>query len=228
MEHIPIFGWAVIAFVAVLIFIVIMKQGIALGWGDKKMAIGKLNKKVDDSFKDEELRKTLFKKSIGIDEHLNADLRRTVRRLDSKICTILEPFFNSFLPVLGITAIIKDELNERIDYNNIREKLSSFERKDYLYDILKDIKNAFSTFTLALQKQNKDEKIPDWLDFAADIQRLIEDWEKEVINLLIKHLEEKIEMYESSKAQFKTEEYIKTSITFPIEKNKKYLADLRG
>ena len=228
MEHIPIFGWAVIAFCAVLIFIIIMKQGIALGWGDKKMAIGKLNKKVDDSFKDEELRKTLFKKSIGIDEHLNADLRRTVRRMDSKISGALEQFFNSFLSITSFAAIIKDELNERIDYNNIREKLSSSERADYLYEIVKDIKNAFSTFVLHLQKSNKDEKLPEWTTLKKPVEQLIADWEREVVQILMKHIEEKIEMYEQSKAQFKTEDYVKTSITYPLEKNKKYLADLRG
>ncbi len=228
MGDIPIYGWLVIAFIAILIFIIIMLRGINLGWGEKKISIGKINKKIDDSFKDEELRKILFKKSIGIDEHLNADLRRTVRRLDGKICTLFEPFLYSFLFTISISAIIKDELNERLDYNNIREKLSSAERSDYLYEIVKDIKNAFSAFALHLLKSNKDEKVPEWTEIKEPIEQLITNWEKDVVQLLIKHIEEKIQLYETSKAQFKTEEYIKNSITYPIEKNKKYLQELRG
>lgn len=228
MENISIAGWLVIAFIAVLVFIIIMVKGIKLGVGDKSLSIGRLNKKIDDGFKDEELRKILFKKSIGIDEHLNADLRRSVRRMDSKINAALEPFFKSYLSIVSIAAIIKDELNERIDYNNIREKLSSSERVDYLYDVVKDIKNAFSTFVLHLLKTHKEEKLPEWSDIKKPIKDLIVDWEKEVVNLLIKHIEEKIAMYEEAKDKFKTEEYIKSSITFPIEKNKKYLQSLRG
>lgn len=228
MGDISNIGWIVLAFVAVLIFIVIMLRGGSFKLGDKELTIGKLNKKMDDSFEDEELRKILFKKSIGIDEHLNADLRRSVRRLDSKICAMLEPAFSSFLLIMGLASIIKDELNERIDYNNIKEKLSSSERQDYLFDIIKDIKNAFSTFTLALQKQNKNEQMPEWSSIATDILQLVSDWEKDVVSLLIKHIEQKITMYEQSKDKFKTAEYIKSSITYPLEKNKKYLKDLRG
>ncbi|MEL3905580.1 MAG: hypothetical protein P1P65_00920 [Treponema sp.] len=228
MKDISTVGWLVIAFIAVLIFAVIMIRGISFDWNGKKGSIGKINKRLDDSIKDEELRKTLFKKSIAIDEHLHADLRKTVRRLDNKIRTALEPFFSSFLPVLIVEGIIKDELNERLDYNNIREKLSSSERADYLYEIVKDIGHAFSAFVLHLLKTQKEEKLPEWADMKPAIERLIREWEKDVAALLIKHIEEKITMYETARGQFKTQEYIKTSITYPIEKNKQYLQELRG
>ena len=231
MEHIPVIGWVVIGFIAMLVFIAIVlltKKGVDLSVGDKKLSIGKINKRLDDNIEDEELRKTLFKRSIAIDEHLNADLRKTVRRLDGNIRTLLEPFFSSFLPVLIVEGIIKDELNERLDYNNIREKLSSAERADYLYDIVRDIGHAFSAFVLHLLKTQKEEKLPEWADIKQPIEKLISEWEKEVVALLIKHIEEKTAMYEAAQTQFKTKEYIKTSIAYPLEKNKKYLQELRG
>ncbi|MGP1530059.1 MAG: hypothetical protein ACTTI3_06940 [Treponema sp.] len=231
MEHIPVIGWAVIGFIATLIFIAIMRftaKGVDLSVGDKKLSIGKINKRLDDNIEDEELRKTLFKRSIAIDEHLNADLRKTVRRLDGKIRSLLEPFFSSFLSVLIVEGIIKDELNERLDYNNIREKLSSAERADYLYEIVKDIGHAFSAFVLQLLKTQKEEKLPEWADLKPSIEQLISEWEKEVTTLLIRHIEEKASMYEAAQTQFKTKEYIKTSIIYPLEKNQKYLQELRG
>ena len=35
-------------------------------------------------------------------------------------------------------------------------------------------------------------------------------------------------MYEGAKNDFKTEEYIENSVTYPIDKNNKYLSELRG
>ena len=95
LDKIPVIGWGVIALIAILIFIVlivVVRKGATLGWGDKKIALGKVDKKLD-SFKaeideqnkkrmeDEELRKALFRRSGEIDEKLKADERRVIRRL---------------------------------------------------------------------------------------------------------------------------------------------------
>jgi len=160
---------------------------------------------------------------------INADLRKIVRRLDGKICSLLEPFSNSFFLSMGISEIIKGELNERIDYNNIREKLSGRERKEYLEDILSDIKDKYSTFLLHLLKQSRDiNEYPDWESIEKSIRDLINNWEEEVISLLSHHIGEKIKIYINAKDDFKTAEYVENSITYPIEKNKKYLKELGG
>lgn len=239
LSGIPFMGWIVILIVAFLIFIVLMVNGIRLGIGDKSLSIGgKLDKKIEgvkkelidkanDTLHDEQLRIMLYKKSIAIDEHLNADLRKNVRKLDGKICSLLEPFSNSFFLSMGISEIIKGELNERIDYNNIREKLSGRERKEYLEDILSDIKDKYSTFLLHLLKQSKDiNEYPDWESIEKQIRDLVNGWEEEVIELLNYHIEEKIKIYVDAKDGFKTTEYIENSVTYPIEKNKKYLKEL--
>lgn len=241
ISGIPFTGWIVILIIAVLIFIVLMVNGIRLGFGDKSLSIGgKLDRKIDgvkkelidkanNTLHDEQLRIILYKKSITVDEHLNADLRKIVRRLDGKICSLLEPFSNSFFLSMGISEIIKGELNERIDYNNIREKLSGRERKEYLEDILSDIKDKYSTFLLHLLKQSRDiNEYPDWESIEKSIRDLINNWEEEVISLLSHHIGEKIKIYINAKDDFKTAEYVENSITYPIEKNKKYLKELGG
>lgn len=241
LSGIPFIGWIVILIIAFFIFIVLMINGVRLGFGDKSLSIGgKLDKKIDgvkkelidkanNTLHDEQLRIILYKKSITIDEHLNADLRKIVRRLDGKICMLLEPFSNSFFLSMGISEIIKGELNERIDYNNIREKLSGRERKEYLEDILSDIKDKYSTFLLHLLKQSRDiNEYPDWESIEKSIRDLINNWEEEVISLLSHHIGEKIKIYINAKDDFKTAEYVENSITYPIEKNKKYLKELGG
>ncbi|MGP1520050.1 MAG: hypothetical protein ACTTIZ_00845 [Treponema sp.] len=241
LSGIPFIGWIVILVVAFLIFILLMIKGVKLAFGDNSLSIGgKLDKKIDgvkkelidkanNTLHDEQLRIILYRKSITIDEHLNADLRKIVRRLDGKICTLLEPFSNSFFLSMGISEIIKGELNERIDYNNIREKLSGRERKEYLEDILSDIKDKYSTFLLHLLKQSRDiNEYPDWETIEKSIRDLINNWEEEVISLLSHHIGEKIKIYIDAKDDFKTVEYVENSITYPIEKNKKYLKELGG
>ncbi|MGP1414505.1 MAG: hypothetical protein ACTTJ6_01040 [Treponema sp.] len=248
LSGIPFIGWIVILVVAFLIFILLMIKGVKLAFGDNSLSIGgKLDKKIDgvkkelidkanNTLHDEQLRIILYRKSITIDEHLNADLRKIVRRLDGKICTLLEPFSNSFFLSMGISEIIKGELNERIDYNNIREKLSGRERKEYLEDILSDIKDKYSTFLLHLLKQSRDiNEYPDWETIEKSIRDLINNWEEEVISLLSHHIGEKIKIYGEkikiyidAKDDFKTVEYVENSITYPIEKNKKYLKELGG
>ncbi|MGP1440275.1 MAG: hypothetical protein ACTTJ3_06010 [Treponema sp.] len=241
LSGIPFIGWIVILVVAFLIFILLMIKGVKLAFGNNSLSIGgKLDKKIDgvkkelidkanNTLHDEQLRIILYRKSITIDEHLNADLRKIVRRLDGKICTLLEPFSNSFFLSMGISEIIKGELNERIDYNNIREKLSGRERKEYLEDILSDIKDKYSTFLLHLLKQSRDiNEYPDWETIEKSIRDLIKNWEEEVISLLSHHIGEKIKIYIDAKDDFKTVEYVENSITYPIEKNKKYLKELGG
>ena len=239
ISGIPVTGWIVILIIAFLIFILLMVNGIRLGIGDKSLSIGgKLDKKIEvvkkelidkanNTLHDEQLRIILYKKSITIDEHLNADLRKNVRKLDNKICSLLEPFSNSFFLSMGISEIIKGELNERIDYNNIREKLSGRERREYLEDILSDIKDKYSTFLLHLLKQSRDiNEYPCWESIENLIRELVNNWEEEVIKLLVHHMKEKINIYIDAKDDFKTSEYIENSITYPIEKNKKYLKEL--
>ena len=237
--NLPIIGWIVLLIIAVLIFIVTMVHGIRLVFGDKSLSIGgKLDKKIDgvkkeltdkvkNTLHDEQLRLMLYKKSIHIDEHLNADLRKTVRKLDNKICTLLEPYSISFFLSMGISEIIKGELNERIDYNNIREKLSGRERAGYLEDILLDIRDKYSTFLIHLLTHSQSLKeYPEWANIEQPIRNLISNWEEDVIKLLREHIEEKIKIYVDEKDNFITEEYTENSINYPINKNKKYLKDL--
>ncbi|PIE98616.1 MAG: hypothetical protein CR988_02320 [Treponema sp.] len=240
VSHIPNFGWVVVAFIAILIFIIIMTRGLRLGAGDKSIFIGKQVDKKINSFKkeiekrdlerlhDEEHRKSLFKKSMRIDEHLMADMRRSVRRVDKAVTDIFAPYFTSSLPVSLVSSLIKDELNERLDYNNVKEKLSKRERGDYCDDILKDIRDRYSTFYLQALKLKDGEKYPEWENIDIAVMNLIKNWANKIVFLLCSHIQEKINLYENEKNNFKTENYKNNSITYPIKKNKKYLKDLGG
>ena len=242
LGSIPVIGWVVIFAISVLIFIIIMVHGIRFVLGNKTLSIGgRLDKKIDDvkkvmldkaqdSLHDEQMRIELYRKSVTIDEHLNADLRKLVRKQDEKICSLLSSFSSSFYLSMGISEIIKGELNERIDYNNIREKLSGRERQEYLEDILSDIRDKYSTFLIHLLTQSDGclHEYPQWEDIKQPTEELIKNWEEEVIRLLKNHIKEKIKIYADAINDFKTAEYKKSSIEIPIQKNKQYLQGLGG
>jgi hypothetical protein len=237
MEPISNTGWLVVAFIATLTFIVFMLRGVKLGIGDKNLIIGKVDKKFDQFNKelqekdaarlhDEELRKQLLKQSMAIDAHMTADLRKSVRTQENTAIELFAPYGHCVFPSISLVKIIQDELNERIDYNDIRTNLSGSNKTEYLKDIIKDIHHRYSTFLLRISKLTCGEQYPEWDAIKKNVESIISKWAAEAVKIEKLHIKQKIDMYEASKQDFKTEEQVKASILFPIEKNKKYLQGL--
>ena len=241
LDKIPDIGWGVIALIAVLIFIVLivlLRRGAVLGWGDKKIALGRVDKKLD-SFKaefeeqnkkrleDEEQRKALFRKAGEIDEKLKADERRVIRRLYEPIKTIFKSNVKCEMPYITAAEIIKDELLERIDYNNLKEKLTSKERRGYIQDILFNIETDYKAFLLKIPRLPcGSENYPSWSDIKPDLEKLVNAWSDSMIEAINGRINEKIEMYESERDKFILPEYKTLCIDSPIKKNEKYLKNL--
>lgn len=241
LDKIPVIGWIVIGFIAVLIFIVLIaliRKGAVLGWGDKKIALGKVDKKLD-SFKaeideqnkkrmeDEERRKALFRRSGEIDEKLKADERRVIRKLHDPIKNIFKANIKCEMPYITAAEIIKDELTERVDYNNMKEKLTSKERRGYTQDILFNIETDYKAFLLKIPRLPcGTEKYPAWHEIKPEVEKLVNSWADSMIEVMSTRIKEKIEMYEAEKDNFILPEYKALCIDFPIQKNKKYLQNL--
>lgn len=243
IDKIPVAGWVVIAFIALLIFIVLMIKGLRFGIGNKKLVIGAVDKQVDDRLdifkgeiekrdnermQDEERRKTLFRRSGEIDEKLKADERRVIRRLQEAIKNIFKPYIKCEMPGLTAAEIIKDELTERVDYNNMKDKLTRKERAGYIQDILFNIETDYKAFLLKIPRLPcGTEKYPEWKEIKGDVEKVIIRWADEMTEAMAKRIKEKIELYEAEKDKFLLAEYKTICIDFPINKNKKYLESLR-
>ena len=97
LANLSIAGWVVIAFIASLLFILLMVRGIKLGWGDKSIQIGKKLENKFDAFKkdieietmkkshDEAKQKTLFKKCNELDLTLFANLHKLIKKMDEQL-----------------------------------------------------------------------------------------------------------------------------------------------
>ncbi len=241
LDKIPVIGWSVIALISILIFIaliVVIRKGAVLGWGDKKIALGKVDKKLD-SFKaeideqnkkrmdDEERRKTLFRRSGEIDEKLKADERRVIRKLYEPIKNIFKANIKCEMPGITAAEIIKDELTERVDYNNMKDKLTSKERAGYIQDIIFHIETDYKAFLLKIPRLPcGTESYPSWKDIKPEVEKLVNSWADGMIEAMSKRIKEKIEMYEAEKDNFILSEYKTLCIDFPIKKNENYLKNL--
>lgn len=248
MEHlgnIPLVGWIVIAFIAVLIFILlhkVLKKGIQLGDGNKKIIVGDIEKNVDDKLElfktdiekkekdrlhDEEFRKKLFRLSGEIDEKTKADERRVIRRINGVIKDVFLPFVKCEMPMLSAVELIKDVLQERVDYNCMRERLTATERKGYIADILYFIEQDYKTFLHKLPAVPCGvEQYPAWKEIAPKIEHIVNDWADEMIRIIARRIKEKIAMYKAEQSAFLLPEYKEICISYPIKKNNGYLKAL--
>lgn len=243
---IPTIGWIVLAFVAVLIFIVlliIVKRGVKLGLGNNSLSLGQtkqVDKKIDelkieikqkeiDRLHDEEFRKMLFRKSGLIDEKEKADKRRVIRKLDSQINDVFKNHVHCEMPLLTATEAIKDVLFECVDYNNMREKLSANDCKGYLDDILYEIQQSYEQFLQRIISVPCSQEIyPIWDEIKYDVEKVVKDWALQITKIMIFRINEKITMYEESKEYFILPEYVENSCNIPIKKNQKYIKELNA
>ena len=247
LSNIPIAGWLVIAFIAVLIFVLLLfalRKGVRLGVGDKKIIVGDVEKGVDsklsafkgeieqrekDRQKDEELRKNLFRASSEIDEKTKADNRRIIRKLTPAIQDIFRPYAHCEFTAISAVEIIKDELTERVDYNCIKERLSISERSGYIADIMHHIRAGYETFLLKIPAVPcSQEAYPAWNDIRAGVESVVTTWADETAAVLKKRIGEKIELYTNERDNFLLAENKENAIEFPVRKNKHYIKKLGG
>ena len=242
LAQIPTLGWAVIAFVASLTFIVLLlliRKGIKLGKGSNFVSVGGMDKRLDEFKKeidkkekarlqDEEKRKELFRQSGIIDEKTKADQRRAVRKLYDVIHDIFAPYIKCEMPAIYAAEIIKDELLERIDYNCMREKLARHERAGYIQDIMYNIRTSYKNFLTKIPRLPCEaEDYPTWESIRAQVLALVNTWADEMTKIICDRVEEKIEMYTAARESFLLPESVGVCVDFPIRKNKKYLKDLQ-
>ena len=238
LSSLPIYGWIGIIIISLLIFTILMFRGVKLGWGDKSIIIGKKLENKIDTFKkeieienikkghDETVQKMLFKKSMMLDNYLVASLIKSVKKLDADIYNIFNPYVQCQFPSLTIIDIFEDVLMERVNFNNIKEKLQNEEREAYLDTIVEDIKNNYILFYVHLKALHCGENYPEWNKIEDDVEKLIKQWLVKVAGAYIENVSKKIDMYKKYARKFETENFKKIAINLPLKKNKKYLETL--
>lgn len=237
-------GWAVIGFIAFLLFvflILLIRRGVKFGFGDKTLSVGQekeVNEKLEalkneiaqkekDRRHDEELRKELFRQAAKIDENEKNDEKRIIRRLNVRIKNIFSQSLKCEMPLLSLIENIKDVYQERIDDNNLRDRLSLTERRGYLEDVLTNIQRTYERFLLYVPSVPcNQEHYPKWAEVKPAFEKLTADWADCIVEILNNRINEKITMYEEAREKFLLDESRKNACDLPMEKNKIYLRHL--
>jgi hypothetical protein len=225
MSEISTTGWIVIAIISVLLFIIIMRRGIKLGFGDKTVTVGMVERRLNHIKTDEETRNTLFKFSQHVDNNLKGDLRRVVRNMDEAISSLNGTTKCEFTGS-RIADIIKGEFFQRIDDNNLKERLSLTQRDGYYRDIERRIKERYQFFQAKTAATQCGDKYPDWDAIEPSMFILIQSWGDASIKVLTSRIQEKIDEYTDAKPVFISEEARKASCDDCIERNNGYLKAL--
>lgn len=224
MEHISNTGWIVIAFIAVLIFTVIMMRGISFDWNGKKGIIGKEKERFDDQEKQQDL----FRKVQEIDESCKADKKMAVKRLKGKLKSVFEPYIHCSMPAITVFEIILDVFEDRVERNCMRQKLTKEERSLYIADILYYIETDYEQFLQNIPATPcHAEQYPDWNTIKPSIESITQEWADDIAAIIVKRCQEKIALYETEQHVFKKDYYKKRCIDYPLEKNKRYIAALQ-
>lgn len=238
LANLSIAGWVSIAFIATLVFVLLMVRGIKLGFGNKSIQIGKNLENKLDAFKkdieietmkktqDEAKQKSLFKKCNELDATLFASLHKVIKKMDSDVYKVFEPYVHCQFPSLAIIDIFEDVFIERLYFNNMKLKLTQEYRNDYLASIVDDIKNNYFLFYRHLKALHCGESYPEWEQIKGEVEKLVVSWAKKSMQCYIECVVEKIALYKRSSRKFETEEFKKLAVIYPLKKNKKYLDDL--
>lgn len=233
MANISIIGWIVIGIVAVLLFILLKTETIKFKKGDTEFGIGmqekvqQLDAEATAERKDMAVRMNLHRLIQDIDDKLHADLKRATRNTEECVYGIFTNLKCEY-PVVMLVSQLKSELFQRIDENNLRQRLSQSEIKDYLWEIKQNLKNRYESFLAKSKHSICDIQYSDFATIEKQVDKMLEDWAKSCIKYLIKRMNEKLDLYKEWETSFITSEYKENSIYNPIRKNQNYIKALGG
>jgi hypothetical protein len=153
-------------------------------------------------------------------------MKRVIRGLDDKITSIFSKYSKCSFPSQEIYQFISDELFQRVEDNNLRNKFSTAEKNGYISDIEYKIKTKYETFLLRIGNLTCGESYPKWNTVSNDVHSMVEQWTDAEITILVDVIRNKLSMYDENSSRFSTDEYKDSAITIPVQKNMTYLTNL--
>jgi hypothetical protein len=174
---------------------------------------------------DNDLGIELKKFTDEVDENLHADLISKIEEIDKKVNGVFAGSECEF-PVFRFMGSIKKELYNRVNYNDLKNRLKTSGRDAYIKRLKDDIRNEYDhTYRLTLNLKCG-LKYP---EFPVVKQQLFSaaDWVmSEFLDIEKARIKEKIARYEEIRPLFKTEDRRIKHVDIPLKRNQDYLAAL--
>jgi hypothetical protein len=237
MASLPIYGWAfitIIVFAILGMIIFLLLRGFKGKFGP--VEIGGLREELDEKIKeareeenkireDNDLGIELKKFTDEIDENLHADLIAKIEEIDKKVIGFFAGSECEF-PIFRFMGSIKKELYNRVNYNDLKNRLKTSGRDAYIKRLKEDIRNAYDhTYRLTLNLKCG-LKYPAFPVVEQPLFSAVDWIIAEFLNSERFRIKEKITKYEDVRPLFKTDARREKHVDIPLKLNRDYLAAL--
>jgi hypothetical protein len=237
LANLPVYGWA---FLTLIVFAILGMSVFLLLRGFKgkfgPVEIGGLREELDEKLKEarEEENKIRDDNDLGIelkkftdevDANLHADLIAKIEEIDKKVNDFFAGSECEF-PVFKFMGSIKKELYNRVNYNDLKNRLRTFGRDAYIKRLKDDIRNEYDHTYLLTLNLKCGLKYP---AFSVVEQQLFSavDWViAEFLDIEKSRIKEKISKYEGVVPLFKTDTRRVKHVDIPLKRNQDYLSAL--
>ena len=214
--HLFVIGIAISCVVFVIIF-----NGIHFKWGDKEIDIGGLRKQIVNKEYDEDIRFDLHKFMADIDKYMYADIRSYIEDIEKDILTLHKG--KCYFPMTRLAGIIKQEFYKKVNYNDLKTKLSLQQKETYVRELKKEIKESYQLFQKFTVETICNDTYPEWQAIEDEVNKRIDTLINRIIAAIVVRIGEKITEYRRVEGEFKVKKLKLKYCSQKIEDNKKYL-----
>jgi hypothetical protein len=174
---------------------------------------------------DNDLGIELKKFTDEVDANLHADLIAKIEEIDRKVNEFFAGSECEF-PVFRFMGSIKKELYNRVNYNDLKNRLKTSGRDAYIKRLKDDIRNAYDhTYRLTLNLKCG-LKYPDFIIVEQQLSSAVDWVMSEFVRILKARIGEKIAKYKEDQPLFKTEIRRIKHVDIPLKRNQDCLAAL--
>ena len=215
---------AILSFGAIALAVVFI-HGITLRLGEKEVNIGGLKSLFAKRDADIAVKDQLKKQIDEIDDEMLADVQDLIDVMNFEEALINHHCWFTLDKFVGL---IKKELYKLVRHNNLKVKLCGENKEQYVSRILSDVREQYHILQLKADAADCHEQYGDFSLIEEKAKKEIGCFFDESKKIIIRHLRGKIALYEKNQEQFQSKELRKQSCEIPLEKNKKYIADLEA
>jgi len=223
IEHLLIIIMSVVVLVAIIFF-----NGFSIKFGEKELNIGGITRLLAKRDKDALLKEALKKFTDDIDHEVTANLYDLVEELEDSLEPPLLLGEHCYFTYEKFSAIVKSELYKRIRRNTLWEKLTESSRDKYINIILKDIEKRYRLLQEKVRLVKCNDSYSDFAAIKEPIRDVLDKFFDGAVEILVAGMQKKIEKYEATKSEFKTEAAKKICCDDCVDKNQSRIKKLKG
>jgi hypothetical protein len=237
LSDLPVYGWiflTLIVFAVLGVLVFLLLRGFKGKFGP--LEIGGLRQELDSKIKEakEEESKIREDNDLGMelkkfmdetDENLHADLIAKIEEIDKKVNELFAGSECEF-PAFRFVGSIKKELYNRVNYNDLKNRLKASGRDAYIKRFKDDIRNEYDhTYRLTLNLKCG-LKYPAFSIVERQLFSAVDWIIAEFLKILKSRIEEKIAKYKEVQPLFKMDIRRIKHVDIPLKRNQDYLSAL--